>query len=702
MNFRYRTAVGGWLVLAVLLLAVPASADVCVAPDRGDGTIDLPAMCPYVTEDGTMDIIDGLPPGTEINSVATLHAFTGISTVNGGMLGGEMQHFDAQLLMEMTGSGSLLGFSRTLSVPVSVEMHSGPRNPGDPVQTFPIIVFNLYGELYGDPDFCELRVFAGNEFGLPSPGETELTELPGGDFDVESFFDITYRIEFTGCPGSIIDGYSGATTATTRMVQGGATWQPGDPYKMHYPQLPDTLGWDIDANYPIILGDDWRCIETGWVKDIHFWGAWREGYEAYDLGFRVSIWSDVPAGVDQPYSHPGEIVWTRDIFDYSTVLFSPLSYERWLDPLTMLPHSDSDPDYYQYDVFLGPDDWFWQEEGAVYWLSISALIIDPDPEFFRWGWKTSLDHYNDAAVWWLGTDTCVAPDRGDGTPNLPALCDFIAPDGETMNIIDGLPAGDEIRGIPVLRTFTSIVRTPGGALGGEILQFEAYLDLDMTGIGSLTGFSRHLSVPMFVEMHVAPRTPGNPVQTFPAEIYVFQGELFGDPDFCVFRVYGGSDWGLPCPGNMTLTELPTGDFAVESFFDVTYQLEFQGCPGSQLDGYAGVTTGTCRLQQGLHPGGFWAPLYNPYSAEQFDMAFVITGGIGDHCCIPPTVGDCDQSGGVDITDISVLIDNQFLTLTPLVCEEEGDVDFSGVVDITDLSILIDNQFLTLTPLPPCP
>ncbi len=83
---------------------------------------------------------------------------------------------------------------------------------------------------------------------------------------------------------------------------------------------------------------------------------------------------------------------------------------------------------------------------------------------------------------------------------------------------------------------------------------------------------------------------------------------------------------------------------------------------------------------------------------------------GDACCMPPTVGDVDQSGTVDITDISILIDNQFLTLTPLICEEEGNINYPGsgyettdmVVDITDLSILIDNQFLTLTPLPPCP
>jgi hypothetical protein len=66
------------------------------------------------------------------------------------------------------------------------------------------------------------------------------------------------------------------------------------------------------------------------------------------------------------------------------------------------------------------------------------------------------------------------------------------------------------------------------------------------------------------------------------------------------------------------------------------------------------------------------------------------------------VGDCNQSGTVDITDISILVDNQFLSLTPLICEAEGDVDYSGVVDITDLSIIIDNQFLTLAPLPACP
>lgn len=90
---------------------------------------------------------------------------------------------------------------------------------------------------------------------------------------------------------------------------------------------------------------------------------------------------------------------------------------------------------------------------------------------------------------------------------------------------------------------------------------------------------------------------------------------------------------------------------------------------------------------------------NGYS-DQAEYTIYISGSLT--CCIPPTVGDVDQSGVVDITDIQVLVDNQFLTLTPLVCFDEGDIDFSGMVDITDLQFLIDNQFISLTPLPACP
>lgn len=115
--------------------------------------------------------------------------------------------------------------------------------------------------------------------------------------------------------------------------------------------------------------------------------------------------------------------------------------------------------------------------------------------------------------------------------------------------------------------------------------------------------------------------------------------------------------------------------------------------------------------EGLTPGEYRLRIRVTYNADPSNpCGYESTGEVEDYrifafsttCCIPPTVGDIDQSGAVDITDVSVLIDNQFLTLTPLICEDEGDCDLSGAVDITDISVLIDNQFLTLTPLPPCP
>jgi hypothetical protein len=52
---------------------------------------------------------------------------------------------------------------------------------------------------------------------LPSPGHTIFTQN-GTGWTVDSFFDITYRIDFIGAPGGPLAGRSGSTTGTYRFL----------------------------------------------------------------------------------------------------------------------------------------------------------------------------------------------------------------------------------------------------------------------------------------------------------------------------------------------------------------------------------------------------------------------------------------------------------------------------------------------------
>jgi hypothetical protein len=653
-----------------------------------------------------MLIIDGLPPGTTMELDDSLYSYSSIVRTPGGSLGGEIQSFDASLRLRVSGTGTLAGFNRTLVVPVHLDIHTGPRTPGDPIQSFPTALYLLAGELFGDPDFCEFRISAGTEMGLPSPGQETLTDLGGGTFAVESFFDVTYQIEFEGCPGSQLEGYAGRTTATIRIYQGEPkTWNPGDDHKMHFPQLPDLSGWAVNATWmPIGLGptvtlaDDWLCSETGWVKDIHFWGSyWFDIFLPIDT-FTLSIHSDVPAGVDLQYSHPGELLWERRITALNVSQFLALG-EGWHDPSTNLWDASNHNLYYQYDVYLDSIDWFWQEEGTVYWLDINARINNN--ETVRWGWKSTLDHWNDDGTWIAEPeDWCVEPDNGSGTVDLPADCIYYSPE-ETMLIIDGLPPGTTIELDPILQDYFNINRQPGGTLGGEILNFDATLSLTVHGTGILAGFNRSLAVPVSLEVHTGPRTPGDPVQTFPTALYSLTGQLFGDPDFCEFLISGGIAFGLPSLGQMTLTDLGDGTYHVESFFDITYQIQFEGCPGSQLEDYSGVTTATIRMQHPTEEPPVWQELREP-TGQSMDLSFVITG-----TCCDSFRGDANGDGDdANILDLTFVVDWIFRgSGDPGPCQDESDANSDGdptSPNILDLTYLVDNIFRGGPDPGPCP
>lgn len=193
-----------------------------------------------------------------------------------------------------------------------------------------------------------------------------------------------------------------------------ADWNPGDPYKMHFPQLPDLQnGMNVLATRSLTLADDFQCTESGYITDIHIWGSWLGDQFPVDpasgnsgpgeIAFRLAIKRDIP--VDESlsdFSIPGELLWQRNILpgEFQTIFWAN-SVERFFDP-DQNEVIGQDTEVYQYNFLFDEDVAFLQEEGTIYWLQVQAYDPnDPDNDDLNslFGWKTSADHWNDDSVW---------------------------------------------------------------------------------------------------------------------------------------------------------------------------------------------------------------------------------------------------------------------------------------------------------------
>ncbi len=195
----------------------------CIVPDDGSGTGEFPPVgCAYLSPLGAYTISNGLPAGTEIELEPIhrdLSCPLGGCGVPGGALGGETEFFNGTLVLQAVGTGSLEGFERLLTLGMGNQTYSGPRNPGDSVQTFATEMFQMGSSISpGDPDFDQLTISAGAGASLPtSTGQTTMTQLPSGDFSIDSFFDISWSMFLAGKTGSVLEGLTGTTTGLLRL-----------------------------------------------------------------------------------------------------------------------------------------------------------------------------------------------------------------------------------------------------------------------------------------------------------------------------------------------------------------------------------------------------------------------------------------------------------------------------------------------------
>lgn len=197
-----------------------------------------------------------------------------------------------------------------------------------------------------------------------------------------------------GCRHSRL--FSAAAFLLIAALAARADWDEGGPYKMHFAQLPDPYGWDVNCTMAT-LADDWLCTESGYVTNIHFWVSWIGDIEGSGIqDIHLSIHADDRSGM---YSKPRDpALWTADLSSGNFQIsyrFYGQGEQGWFDPMTGGYLTQNHTNYFQINC-INITNAFYQEEGQTYWLDVRIQPIGA-----VLGWKTALPpHFQDDGVFY--------------------------------------------------------------------------------------------------------------------------------------------------------------------------------------------------------------------------------------------------------------------------------------------------------------
>ena len=174
-------------------------------------------------------------------------------------------------------------------------------------------------------------------------------------------------------------------------------WSQPPMFNPDSPEPGCFWGWDEPSIVASewILADDWVSEFGQPVTDLHWWGSYLDWFEEgpppdAPAGYVVSIWTDVPAGFDAPWSHPGLVI-HQWVISADVLRIAPAGCD--FHPRMQLPES-----CFRYDYVLPQDQWFKPDPGTIYWISIAAVYPGGTQVLRPWGWKTRQPVWNDDAV----------------------------------------------------------------------------------------------------------------------------------------------------------------------------------------------------------------------------------------------------------------------------------------------------------------
>ncbi|MCX6345302.1 MAG: GEVED domain-containing protein, partial [Armatimonadetes bacterium] len=270
--------------------------------------------------------------------------------------------------------------------------------------------------------FLDVWIDFTNDGTWATPGDQIFTSQPV----VNGLNTLTFNVPATAAPGSkVFARFRLSNTGGLSFTGYGQAGEVEDyqvPIGFKWTQEPDLspMGIDVNATMPYILADDFQCTTTGPITDIHLWGSWlydelpmdATGKPRPDLvKFTLSIHEDVPAGLNNPYSHPGNLLWLREFQpgQFGAMIYAEDIIEGWMNPPDMyLPFGDHV--CWEYDFLIDHMPFFQTgtpQNPKVYWLDVQAMPLGINQAFF--GWKTSVNHWNDDAVWGEGPDPSLGP-----------------------------------------------------------------------------------------------------------------------------------------------------------------------------------------------------------------------------------------------------------------------------------------------------